>query len=52
MKAITLRGINADLAAKLKSVAAAEGKSVNQLTIEIIKKSLGLSKRIEVLSGT
>ena len=44
MKAITIRGIEPEVADKLKSKATREGKSVNQLTIEIIKAGLGLGK--------
>ena len=44
MKAITIRGIEPEVSEKLKLTAAAQGKSVNQMTIEIIKESLGLKK--------
>lgn len=44
MKAVTIRGIESEVAEKLKLTAAEQGKSINQLTIEIIKESLGLKK--------
>ena len=44
MKAVTIRGVDSDLAEKLKTTAKQQGKSVNQLTIELIKTSLGLQK--------
>ena len=44
MKAVTIRGIEPEVSEKLKVTAAEQGKSINQLTIEIIKKSLGLIK--------
>lgn len=44
MKAVTIRGIEPEVSEKLKLTAAEQGKSVNQLTVEIIKKSLGLTK--------
>ena len=44
MKAVTIRGVEPEVAEKLKSIAAAQGKSVNQLTLEIIRESLGLKK--------
>ena len=44
MKAVTIRGIEPEVSEKLKLTAAKQGKSVNQLTIEIIKESLGLKK--------
>ncbi len=44
MKAVTIRGVDPDLAEKLKTTAKKQGKSINQLTIELIKTSLGLNK--------
>jgi predicted HAD superfamily phosphohydrolase len=44
MKAVTIRGIEPEVSKKLKLTAAKQGKSVNQLTIEIIKESLGFRK--------
>lgn len=45
MKAITIRGVEAEVAEKLKFIAAEKGKSVNQLTIDLIKEGLGIKKR-------
>lgn len=44
MKAVTIRGIEPEVSEKLKLTAAKQGKSINQLTIEIIKEGLGLKK--------
>lgn len=44
MKAITIRGIEPDVAAKLKSAASAQKKSLNQLVLEFIKINLGIEK--------
>jgi plasmid stability protein len=44
MKAITIRGVEPDVAKKLKIAASEQNKSINQLVIEFIKKSLGLEK--------
>ena len=44
MKAITIRGVEPEVADKLKSSAAEQGKSINQLTLEIVKEGLGLKK--------
>ena len=44
MKAVTIRGVEPEVAKKLKLTAAEQGKSINQLTLEIIKESLGLKK--------
>jgi hypothetical protein len=44
MKAVTIRGVEPEVAEKLKSAAIKQGKSVNQITLEIIKESLGLKK--------
>ena len=45
MKAVTIRGVDPELAEKLKITARAQGKSINQLTIELIRTSLGLNKK-------
>jgi len=45
MKSITIRGIEPDVAAKLKSAASEQKKSLNQLILEFIKKNLGLEKQ-------
>lgn len=44
MKSVTLRGVDSDLAEKLKTTAKDQGKSINQLSIDLIKEGLGLSK--------
>ena len=44
MKTVTVRGIEEDLAEKLKDIAKHEGKSVNQLILETLKKSCGFEK--------
>ena len=44
MKAVTIRGVEPEVAAKLKSTATQKGKSINQLTLDLIKESLGFKK--------
>ena len=44
MKALTIRGVEAEVAEKLKLTAAKQGKSVNQVILDIIKEGLGLKK--------
>jgi hypothetical protein len=44
VKAITIRGVDPEVAEKLKSTAKDQGKSINQLSLELIKASLGLEK--------
>lgn len=44
MKAITIRGIEPDVAEKLKLAASKQNKSLNQLVLEFIKKNLGIEK--------
>jgi hypothetical protein len=44
MKAFNLRGIDPDLAQKMKSAAMMRGSSVNQLAIDLIREGVGLSK--------
>ena len=44
MKAVTIRGVDADVAEKLKAYAKAQGKSINQVILDIIKTSVGLNK--------
>jgi hypothetical protein len=44
MKAITIRGVEFEVAERLKNTAKKQGKSVNQLILEFIKTSLGLKK--------
>lgn len=45
MKAITIRGIDSSVSEKLKQVAKTEGKSVNQLLLDLIRQNLGLQKK-------
>lgn len=44
MKAVTIRGVAPEVAEKLKSSAAKQGKSINQVALEMIKEGLGLKK--------
>ncbi|MFP4347685.1 MAG: FitA-like ribbon-helix-helix domain-containing protein [Thermodesulfobacteriota bacterium] len=44
MKAVTIRGVDPEVAEKLKYAAAEQGKSINQLTLDIIREGLGLKK--------
>jgi hypothetical protein len=44
MKAMTIRGIDANMAEKLQDLAKKQGKSINQVILETIQKSLGLDK--------
>ncbi len=44
MKTITVRGIEASLAEKLRQASKKEGKSVNQIVIDTMKKQLGMGK--------
>lgn len=44
MKVVTIRGIEPEMSERLKILSAKQGKSINQLTVEIIKESLGLAK--------
>ena len=44
MKAITIRGIEPDVAKKLKLTASKQNKSINQLVLEFIKKNLEMKK--------
>ncbi len=45
MKTVTIRGVEPEVADKLKSAAAKQGKSINQLVLEIVKEGLGLKKQ-------
>ena len=45
MKAITIRGIDSSVSEKLKQVAKTEGKSVNQLVLDLIKQNVGMQKK-------
>ncbi len=44
MKAVTIRGIEAEIAEKLKKTATKQKKSVNQYILDLIKTNLGLNK--------
>ena len=44
MKTITIRGIEPEVAIKLKEVASKQKKSLNQLILEFIKKNTGFEK--------
>ena len=44
MKAVTIRGVEPEVAEKLKIAARKQGKSVNYIILEIIKTSLGFKK--------
>jgi hypothetical protein len=44
MKAITVRGINQDVAKSLKAIAAMENKSLNQLMLDLIEIRVGAKK--------
>jgi hypothetical protein len=44
MKAFTIRGVEPEVAEKLKLMAEKKGKSINQIVLDFIKKNLGLSK--------
>jgi len=45
MKTITVRGVDSDLAKKLKQVASEDAKSVNQFVLEILRQSVGMEKQ-------
>ena len=44
MKTITVRGIEPEVAARLKQVASWQGTSVNRIVLEMIHKELGLER--------
>ena len=44
MKAFTIRGVEPEVAEKLKIMAKKKGKSINQIVLDFIKKNLGLEK--------
>jgi hypothetical protein len=44
MKAVTIRGVDDDVAEKLKVYAKAQGKSINQVILDIVKTGVGLKK--------
>jgi HicB family len=45
MKSVTLRGVDPELAEQLKVAAKEQGKSINQLAIDLLKDCVGLTKR-------
>jgi predicted CopG family antitoxin len=45
MKAITIRGIDATVSEKLKQTAKKEGKSINQLVLDLIRQNVGMQKK-------
>ena len=44
LKSMTLRGLDPQLAAKLREVAEREGKSMNQTALDALRKQFGLNK--------
>ena len=46
LKNMTLRGVDPQLATKLKEAAEREGKSVNQAALDALRKYFGLSKSL------
>lgn len=51
MKTVTIRGVEPEVADKLKAAAAKQGKSINQLVLEIVKGNLGLKKERKFSRG-
>ena len=54
MKAVTIRGVDADVAEKLKAYAKAQGKSINQVILDILKtgdQHFQLVSRARTFSG-
>ena len=45
MKTVTVRGLDNDLAEKLRQEAEREGKSLNQFMLDTLKQRLGLKKQ-------
>ncbi|MBU0987079.1 MAG: antitoxin [Proteobacteria bacterium] len=45
MKSMSIRGIDPAMADKLRDIAKKQGKSINQVVLETIQKSLGLDKQ-------
>jgi ribosomal protein S24E len=45
MKAITIRGIEPEVAEELKRAAKIKGKSINRLVLDMIKKEFGFEKK-------
>ena len=44
MKIISLRGVDEELAGRLQQTAKSEGKSVNQLVLETLRRRFGLDR--------
>ena len=44
LKSMTLRGLDSQLAARLKEVAEREGKSVNEVALDALRKHFGLAR--------
>lgn len=49
MKSMTVRGIDSELAEKLKRAAASQGKSVNQVVVETIRGAFGQGRQTQAL---
>ena len=47
MKAISIRGLEPQVAEKLKTAAQKKSQSVNQFVIETIKEKLGMKKKLK-----
>jgi ribosomal protein S24E len=45
MKTISVRGVDPDLAEKLKQAASEQSKSINQVALETLRKGFGLQKQ-------
>ena len=45
MKVVTIRGIDPDMAERLKEASSRQGKSINQLVLDILRQELGMEKR-------
>jgi len=45
MKVVTIRGIDPDMAERLKEVSSRQGKSINQLVLDILRQELGMETR-------
>jgi hypothetical protein len=45
MKTVTIRGVEPEVAETLKASAKRQGKSINQMTLDILKSGLGLKKK-------
>lgn len=45
MKAMTIRGLDAEMSQKIKTMAIAQKKSVNQLVLDVLRQSVGMQKK-------